>query len=321
MPTRIDQLLKWARGQSGWPDARLRRASSDASFRQYFRLSNGTQSRIVMDAPPENEPVHDFLKVARALQGKGLHAPRIFAADTDNGFVLLEDLGDLAYLDALSPDNADRLYRDAITALCQLQSIDADDCPVAAYDRALLTREMTLFSEWLLGKHLKIQLDREQKNAWQAIQQVLIENALEQPQVFVHRDYHSRNLMSTVRHNPGIIDFQDAVRGPISYDLVSLLRDCYIAWPDADIERWIDFYLAQQSTDAQFTRGEFQRWFDLMGVQRHLKASGIFARLHHRDGKSAYLADIPRTLAYIAPVCARYAELAPLRGLIDRVEL
>lgn len=320
MPERIQALRQWLQDELGFNDYGLEPASSDASFRRYFRVTRGGRSDIVMDAPPEREDCRPFIQVTRMLFDLGLHVPELLESDPARGFLLLEDLGDRCYLQALDEQTVDRLYGDALAALVVMQACGPNDARLPPYDRELLLREMALFPDWLLRVHLALALDEAEAQALQAGFALLADNALEQPQVFVHRDYHSRNLMVTERNNPGILDYQDAVVGPVTYDLVSLLRDCYIRWPRARVEDWALGYreLAQQSgiLREDVDEARFLRWFDRMGVQRHLKAAGIFARLHHRDGKPGYLADIPRTLGYIVEVAEQDAALAFLGELI-----
>lgn len=305
------------------PDAQgpLVPASSDASFRSYFRVTTPRGPVILMDAPPDREDSRPFVDVAERLRECGVNAPRILASDLEEGFLLLSDLGDDCYLACLDENSADALYDDAITALVAIQRHGRTE-GLPAYDEAALRREMALFPDWLLERHLGLDTSAV-RTELEAAMDALVAAALEQPRVFVHRDYHSRNLMRTPHDNPGILDFQDAVTGPITYDLVSLLRDCYIAWPGARIDAWIERYRERASAAglgvADGTR--FRRWFDLMGVQRHLKASGIFARLYHRDGKPGYLADIPRTWHYIAEQLDRYDDLRPLAVVAERLRL
>ncbi|MDX1609388.1 MAG: phosphotransferase [Halofilum sp. (in: g-proteobacteria)] len=296
-------------------------ASSDASFRSYHRVATPRGPVILMDAPPAQEDSRPFVDVANRLLECGVNAPRVLAQDLDQGFLLLTDLGDTSYLDALDEASADALYDDAIAALVAIQR-DGRTEGLPPYDDALLRGEMALFPDWLLERHLGLDLEPVRAELEAAID-ALAAAALEQPRVFVHRDYHSRNLMVTPTHNPGILDFQDAVAGPVSYDLVSLLRDCYIAWPQVRVDAWIERYL-ERAADAGIETGDadqFRRWFDLMGVQRHLKASGIFARLWHRDGKRGYLADIPRTWRYISAQLDRHRELRPLAEVARRLDL
>lgn len=275
-----------------------------------------------MDAPPEKEDCLPFVRVATYLEAIGLNAPRIVAADVEQGFLLLTDLGDTLYLDRLgeSPGDAELLYTDAIDALLVMQERGAAFvAKLPPYDVALLDFELSLFHDWLCGTHLGIDFDASDEMAWRDCCSLLIRNALDQPQVFVHRDYHSRNLMVVENDNPGILDFQDAMHGPLVYDAVSLLKDCYIRWPDDRIDGWLArFYDGIEAMPGiDIDAAAFRRAFDLMGVQRHLKAAGIFARLNHRDGKPRYLADIPRTLGYITALGARYDELEFLVSLIE----
>jgi aminoglycoside/choline kinase family phosphotransferase len=321
---RREILQEWARKQLGWPKAMLSPASADASFRRYFRIRRDSTSYILMDAPPEQEDCEPFVHVGQLLLQLGLHVPEILARDAEQGFLLLSDLGGRLYLDELSASNVDRLYGDALGALATLQSCDPYSSNLPAYDHQLLMFEMSLFKDWLLGTHLDLSLDDSQQAELQQIFEQLADNALQQPQVCVHRDYHSRNLMVSDYHNPGILDFQDAVIGPMTYDLVSLLRDCYVSWPRERVEDWaLGYYeLAQQTgilRPDQADEQQFMRWFDWMGVQRHLKAAGIFVRLNHRDGKPGYLGDIPRTLGYVREVASRYPELGMLRSITDQV--
>ena len=319
MTDRFEQLHAWLGRQAGLRADTLEQVAGDASFRRYFRVAGDDGiTRIIMDAPPEHEDCRPFLDVTGRLEAAGVHVPQIFAQDLDQGFLLLEDLGDVQYLDRLDRDSAARLYGDALAALLAFQaSAPSDGLP--PYDEALLRFEMELFREWLCGRHLAIALDAQENVMLDTLFTRLVENALEQPQCFVHRDYHSRNLMLTDSRSPGIIDFQDAVRGPITYDLVSLLKDAYIRWPLEQVDRWVADYaeLAGQSgliNEAQ--KLQFQKWFDLMGLQRHIKVAGIFARLYRRDGKAGYLADIPLVLDYIVEMAERYPEFSGLADLI-----
>lgn len=321
MPERQSLLENWLRTDCGLTDFTLKPASEDASFRRYFRvfLDDG-QTRIAMDAPPDKEDSKPFVAIAERLQQIGVHAPQIHARNLDQGFLLLEDLGSQSYLDRLDDESADRLYGDALAALMSMQAcIDPTGLP--EYDRDMLVAEMSLFPQWLLQQHLALELSVTEQSMLEEAFRLLVEAALEQPQVFVHRDYHSRNLMADVTHPPGVIDFQDAVRGPVTYDLVSLLRDCYVRWPANQVDEWAWGYyqLCVQSGVLQDKHeDDFLRWFDLMGAQRHLKAAGIFARLAHRDGKTGYLGDIPRTLGYIVELAPRREELVPLAAFVEQ---
>jgi hypothetical protein len=318
---RLDLLRHWLEQGLGWQSYDLAPASADASFRRYFRVARGDETAIVMDAPPQKEDVEPYLRIAGMLDAIGVNAPRILARNASEGFLLLTDLGSTTYLAELGPSaRADALYADAIEALVRIQARGARfGAQLPPYDEKLLRFEMSLFTDWLLARHLQVSLDPGATQALARVFDTLVASALEQPPVFVHRDYHSRNLMVCSGHNPGILDFQDAVHGPLTYDLVSLLRDCYIAWPQDRVVAWaLDFRRRAASAGLPVGADEqqFLRWFDLMGVQRHLKASGIFARLWHRDGKPGYLADVPRTLEYVAQACARHADLAPLGELV-----
>ena len=321
MSDRLEVLRHWLDTELNFSEYTLTPASSDASFRRYFRVTHDGASLIVMDAPPEKEDSRPFVRVARLLFDAGLNVPELIDMDLGQGFLLLGDLGNTLYLDELNEATVERLYGDALGALAAIQACDPGAAMLPDYDRTLLLNEMGLFRDWLVGTHLGITPDAAQSDMLDTAFDLLADNALAQPQVCVHRDYHSRNLMVTGRNNPGILDFQDAVIGPVTYDLVSLLRDCYIEWPRARVEDWALGYreLALQSGILREVHDDsqlFLRWFDLMGVQRHLKAAGIFARLNHRDGKPGYLADIPRTLGYVVEVAGRHAEFADLGGFI-----
>ena len=312
---RLAQLQQWLDSLADNNYTDLQTASADASFRQYFRVFSKHDSKnyIVMDAPPEKEDSRPFIHVTELIRNIGVNAPAITAMDMQQGFLLLDDLGNKPYLDHLNEDSADDLYIDAIEALIKMQTIDAI---LPLYNAELLQTEMNLFETWYLNRHLDIQLDDSQKATLQSTFDLLIKNAEEQPPVFVHRDYHSRNLMITEKNNPGVIDYQDAVIGPITYDLVSLFKDCYIEWPRDKVELWLEMYLARITPARLIERDTMIRWFDLMGVQRHLKVLGIFARLNYRDGKKQYLNDLPLTLKYITDTCANYEELQPLQQLL-----
>jgi aminoglycoside/choline kinase family phosphotransferase len=305
------------------PDS-LRPASADASFRRYFRLeargaAGGTV--IAMDAPPPQEDTRPFLHVAALLHDAGLNAPRVLAQDVAQGFLLLTDLGTTTYLAALNEDNANELFEAATAALVRWQLATLADA-LPPYDEALLRRELDLFPEWYLGRHLQLDLKPAQRQTLESLWRQLIDTALAQPRVFVHRDYMPRNLMVT-QPAPGILDFQDAVIGPISYDVVSLFRDAFVSWPEERVLDWAIRYWerargAGLPVDADFA--EFYRAFEWTGLQRHLKVLGIFARINYRDGKPQYLADTPRFVAYARAVARRYRPLAPLARLLDEVD-
>ncbi len=328
MPQRLTQINDWLQNQLNLPDYTIAPASSDASFRRYFRITAKdkvfagyeTRTLIVMDAPPFKEDTRPYIRIAKLMAGVGLNVPRVLEENSGLGFLLLSDLGSTQYLTVLNAGNAGRLYNDALEALLKLQSHGArEPAQLPAYDRALLQRELEIFREWYLQQHLGLRLSREQENLINDAFAVLIDAALEQPVVFVHRDYHSRNLMRTDNNNPGILDFQDAVIGPVTYDLVSLLKDCYIAWPRERVESWALQHKAKLENAGVImgvSEQRFLRWFDLMGAQRHLKATGIFARLDQRDGKPNYLKDIPRTLSYVIDVSGRYDELQGLNQFL-----
>ena len=275
-----------------------------------------------MDAPQPHEDCRPFVKIAGYMESMGLNCPRILGADFDNGFVLMTDLGSTQYLAELerSPDRANDLYTDAIDALLLLQENgEAYQQNLPAYDYDFVAFELSIFRDWLCGRHLGIDLSDDEERHWQQCCEVLINNAHRQKQVFMHRDYHSRNLMIASENNPGILDFQDAVEGPLTYDVVSLFKDCYIKWPADKINEWALQYYGRldSALREELSADKFLQHFDLMGVQRHLKAAGIFARLYHRDKNPGYLDDIPRTLSYISETVPQYEELSFLSDLID----
>lgn len=330
---RLALLGSWL---SGLPDGlgliieSLRPASDDASFRRYFRVdtrpditTDPRASLIVMDAPPPQEDCAPFVHAAEVLGRSGVSVPRVIAADLPRGLLLLEDFGSTTYLSQLSEATAQGLYGDAIDALIRLQ-LASDPASFAPYDRERLMRELQLFPEWYVARHKEVRLDAAEQAVLDAAFEAILQNNLAQPQVDVHRDFHSRNLMVLPGdRNPGILDFQDAVYGPITYDLVSLLRDAYIRWEEAQIIDWAVRYWERARKAGLPVRadfGDFYRDFEWMGLQRHLKVLGIFARLSHRDGKDRYLADLPLVLRYVQDVAARYVTLAPLSRLIDRIE-
>jgi len=315
-------LIDWLRSIDGLGDVIPQLASGDASFRRYFRLRAGDESFIAMDAPPEQEDCNPFVRIAGYLEAMQLNAPRVLEANINDGFLLLSDLGSTQYLDQLrdDPTSAAKLYDDALHSLVQMQNQGAAyQSLLPPYDDKLLRFELSLFHDYLCQKHLGIAFSDEEESNWQSLCNVLVSNALDQPQVFVHRDYHSRNLMVCDSDGPGILDFQDAVDGPLTYDLVSLLKDCYVKWPTSRVQTWARSFYSRMDVSIQQQVDEdlFIRYFDLTGVQRHLKASGIFARLNHRDGKPGYMADVPRTLSYIVEAGAVYEELGFLVELIN----
>jgi hypothetical protein len=320
---RLQRLERWIAGLPGPPIERIAPASADASFRRYFRVHRGGGTQIAMDAPPERESLDAWLRVVRILAATGVHVPSVIAADSEQGFVLMGDLGRQHYLEALGQGaDPEPLYADAVDALVLLQSGDpAAAAELPAYDRELLMRELELFPEWFLSRHLSLAPDEDERATIAAAFEWLCDEALGQPAVLVHRDYHSRNLLVRPEGNPGIVDFQDAVFGPISYDLVSLLKDCYVVWPRKRLLAWLDRYrerAAGASLPVGADRQEFLRWFDRMGLQRHLKVLGIFARLWHRDGKPGYLADLPRVFDYTLEVTGALPELAAFDAYLRR---
>lgn len=323
LDSRDKQCIAWLE-QVGYPaQGPLTPASRDASFRRYYRIPHGERSVILMDAPPPEEDAGRFVRLARRFAQRGVRVPAVLAADETRGFAVLEDFGKTQYFQALNNDNVDRLYGQALEALFVLQcGVPGRDDPMARslpdYDRALLLNEMSLFDEWLVAAHLG--LKDADRSVLYAAYGLLADVALEQPRVVVHRDFHSRNLMVLSEGGPGVLDFQDAVWGPVTYDLVSLLKDCYVAWPGDWVRAWALAYrarLAAAGLSGMEDETRFLRWFDFMGVQRHLKAAGIFARLRHRDGRDEYLKDIPLTLGYVAEVCGRYPELRALGAWLE----
>ncbi|WP_439859941.1 aminoglycoside phosphotransferase family protein [Pseudomonas sp. MBLB4136] len=316
----LDQQLSVLFAERGWgavPDAALTAASSDASFRRYFRWQAGAHSLIVMDAPPPQEDCRPFVKVAGLLAGAGVNVPQILAADLERGFLLLNDLGRQTYLEVIDEQSADRLMDDALQALLAFQRLPMD-AGLPGYDEALLLRELQLFPDWYLRRHLGVELNATQQAAWQRVCTLLIDSALAQPRVLVHRDYMPRNLMLS-EPNPGVLDFQDAVYGPVTYDVTCLFKDAFLSWPEARVREWLQDYWHQAraaGVPVQEDFEDFLRASDLMGVQRHLKVVGIFARICHRDGKPRYLEDVPRFFAYIQAVLARRPELAELAELL-----
>jgi len=320
---RQQQLTEWLHRQFPGKDFTLAPASVDASFRRYFRATfteGGTL--IAMDAPPQHEDCRPFLHIARLFEEAGTHVPHVFAQDLQQGFLLLSDLGNTTYLQALDANSAPRLYGAAVDALIKIQLASRKN-ELPPYDEALLLREMRLFPEWYIAKHLNVTLtDRQHARLEQTIVRILANN-LAQPCVYVHRDYHSRNLMQVDENNPGILDFQDAVYGPITYDLASLFKDAYIRWEEEEIMDWLIRYWEKARKAGLPVRadfGEFYRDYEWMGVQRHIKVLGIFARLYHRDGKDGYLKDMPLVMEHLRRACMRYNDLKPLLNLLDELE-
>ena len=335
---RAAALAAWLRDALGTSAFRIEPASEDASFRRYFRVHAGSLTRVAMDAPPPMEDCRPFVSVLGLLRGAGVNAPRLHAADVERGFLLLDDLGSVCYLDVIEEANADALYADALDVLLTMQcGIGRGRVP--PYDERRLRDELDLFPRWFLAHHLGIELDEALSRALDDTFEALVGVCVEQPPVFVHRDYHSRNLMylgdgCSGRYpggpsggdpggNPGVIDFQDAVDGPVTYDLVSLLRDVYVRWPEDRVAGWVGAYhdraVARGLVDVG--RAQFLRWFDLTGVQRHLKIAGIFARLWHRDGKPRYLDDLPLTLSYLSQIAPRYPETEAVVRVLEEFDI
>ncbi len=317
---RLQLLESWVKTQSSGKPFTLSSASSDASSRRYFRATFSDDTLIVMDAPQQHEDCTNFLSIAKTFARSGVHVPEVLAQDLEKGFLLLTDFGDTTYLQAMteSPERANHLYGEAVDALIKIQMASGPGI-LPDYDESLLSRELNLFPDWYIDKHLKVILSPEQKADVASVFSQIIKNNLSQPRVFVHRDYHSRNLMDTLP-NPGILDFQDAVYGPVTYDLVSLFKDAYICWDEERVLDWLIRYWEKAkkvglpvSTDF----ADFYRDFEWMGVQRHIKVLGIFARLCHRDGKDGYLKNMPLVMDYLRKACERYRELGPLLLLLD----
>ena len=317
---RRSQLQRWIETRLNAAPLALEPASADASFRRYFRVRAAAGSLIVMDAPPGQEDCRPFVRVARLLAAAGVHVPRVIAEDFEQGFLLLSDLGTTTYLQALNDASADELFGDAIDALLRWQLASRPHV-LPPYDAALLAREIELFPEWYLQRHLGYTLDPAQQRTLAAVFALIIDNNLAQPAVYVHRDYMPRNLM-VCEPNPGVLDFQDAVYGPVTYDVASLFRDAFVSWDEERVLDWTARYWekarrAGLPVDGDF--GNFYRDLEWMGLQRHLKVLGIFARLHYRDGKRGYLEDTPRFVGYVRAVASRYNALKPLLTLLDEI--
>jgi aminoglycoside/choline kinase family phosphotransferase len=327
----MDALRRFVAAGLACAGAGIEPASADASFRSYWRVRGGDSVRIVMDAPPDKENLGPWLEVSARLRTAGLHVPEVLAVDRALGFVLMEDLGTRTYLPELDASSADALYAAALDALARMQAhVDTRDLP--AYDRTLLVSELERMPEWFLGHHLGFTPSCDEWDIVEAAFTFLVNAALEQPQAFVHRDFHSRNLLIVDGgqphagdgscRSPGIIDFQDAVRGPVTYDLVSLLRDCYIEWDATRVETWMESHRERlrhaQVIGAEVDRTRFRRWFDLVGLQRHLKVLGNFSRLWYRDGKPQYLADLPLVWRYVTTVARAYPQLEAFVALLER---
>ena len=322
--TRELQITEWLNNILKNQEYTIKPASSDASFRRYFRIVSSNQSYILMDAPPEKENSKPFVDIANVLFNAGLNVPKIHKADFKKGFLLLSDLGNKTYLDELNQQNASLLYRDAYLALIKIQK-NADTQSLKPYNDSLLMKELSLFPDWYLKLHKSYEMNDSEKNILGLTFDLLIKNINSHTQVFVHRDFHSRNLMfcnGDLGENPGILDFQDAVKGSIVYDLVSLFKDAYIVWKEEEIMDWLIRYwekAKQNKLKVQDDFAEFYRDFEWMGVQRHLKVLGIFARLNYRDHKANYLSDLPAVENYLRRACERYKDLHPLLKLMNKL--
>lgn len=319
---RIDALYQWVSSHFPSTSITIAPLAGDASFRRYFRATVGDQSFVVMDAPPHRENVLPFIAIAKAFQNTVVRLPYIFSADVANGFLLLSDFGDQSLLTLLDVASAETLYPSVMRVLLTLQKRDSiPHYVLPTFDDALFWKEFDIFFTWYLRKHLNKTISVADETQLKNVYQKIILSAHEQPTVFVHRDYHSRNLMLCSDGEIGVLDFQDAVCGPITYDLVSLLRDCYIAWPEKEIEKWAFSFYEQLLCDHHawvFDFNTFLRWFDWMGLQRHLKCLGIFSRLFYRDQKENYLKEIPRVLHYVTMICDRYPELSVLKNFCEK---
>jgi aminoglycoside/choline kinase family phosphotransferase len=335
MPQRIQQIKNWLKVKLKAEIQSFQPASNDASFRRYFRVFFQQavfkqalgQSFIIMDAPPEKESMTDFIEIAAQLENTGVNVPHLYAINQHDGFILMSDLGHRDYLTVLNSDcsveKVNKLYADAMSALVIMQlGMQSPSMALPQYNPDRLRTEMQLLPDWYIHQHYQYVLNQAEQTILEQAMNCLIISAEQQPQVFVHRDYHSRNLLVYTEHNPAIIDFQDAVIGPITYDLVSLLRDSYIAWSDETVSLWVEQYrqmLLREKLIIEDDSAQFTQWFDWMGIQRQLKVVGIFCRLNYRDGKTHYLQDIPQTLEYLFRVGARYPEFHPLLELLDKI--
>jgi aminoglycoside/choline kinase family phosphotransferase len=319
---RLARLRDWTASALREPLLELSPASADASFRRYFRAVTASGSHIVMDAPPSHEDCRPYLHVARLFRAAGANTPEVLAENLAEGFLLLSDFGNTTYLMALDDGTADGLYRDANAELVKIQAASRPG-ELPDYDAELLLREMRLFPDWYLARHLQLQLTPDQQATLDETFRAVQANNLAQPRVYVHRDWHSRNLMVTEKDNPGVLDFQDAVYGPITYDLVSIYKDAYIQWDEERSLDWVIRYwqaARQAGLPVQDDFGAFYRDYEWMGVQRHIKVLGIFARLYHRDGKAGYLKDMPLVMSYLRKACERYTGLHPFLNLLDALE-
>ena len=321
MTPRLQQLLDWARTELTDPSVQIEEIIADASTRRYVRVRGGTGPYIVMDAPAQVDTVRQFARVGGLLAHTGVNVPALLGRDFSSSFILMTDFGRRTYLQAIESMPATPLYADAIDTLLTFQRA-GDFTQLPVYDESVLLREMRLFPEWFLGRHLNIAVEPPVIDVLERCFARICSECAAQPVTFVHRDYHSRNLMHVTHGNPGILDFQDALQGPLTYDLVSLLRDVYVKWPDEQVDEWIDLYrCASPDLSGHVDADAFRQWFDWTGLQRHLKIAGLFARLNYRDGKSAYLGDIALALTYIEKVLGRYGEFDELSTLLSELDV
>lgn len=313
---KISDLTKWVKKY--YPqDFTIEKASEDASFRSYYRVMSQGDTKIIMDAPPQHEPLTSFLDVTKRLASAKINVPIIYEVDESKGYILMSDLGKNNYLDALNKETVYCLYTDAIDVICRIQNY-ASSKGLEVFDMNIQIKEMDLFKDWFLEKHLKMNLNQDQSIYLKDFNEILARRISKIPTTFIHRDFHSRNLMVTDKNNPGVLDYQDAMIGPMTYDLVSLLKDCYIKWDDELIYKMVKTYF--QRLEQSMTYDEFEYWFDMTGLQRHLKAIGIFSRLYYRDQKSSYLKNIPKTLNYIVELCTKYPELHEFQILAKQIK-
>jgi aminoglycoside/choline kinase family phosphotransferase len=332
MDSRIQQAKTWLEQLKLAPDFQLETASADASFRRYFRVILENQTLILMDAPPDKEPLDQFLYTHELLSQQQVHTPKIVAENQAQGFLLMEDLGTELYLDVLNHENADQLYSDAIDALINIQkgptttasSVNSSATasqtkPLPQYNESLVNQELELFIDWYVKKYLGKSLSEKEHLTWSKLKTLLNDNFKAQPQVWVHRDFHSRNLLRTKTQSPGVIDFQDMVEGPISYDLCSIFKDCYIEWPREKQLDWLNTFYDKSKHSQQFEFAQLVRWYDLTGLQRHIKVLGIFCRLNYRDGKSNYMDDLPLVHKYVMQVCDLYPKLDDFKALMHTI--
>lgn len=316
---KLNTLKTWLETGCALRHFKLQPLRNEASFRQYFRIEMQNGNYIVMFAPPDKEDITAFIAIAKNFSTQGIHTPKIFNYDLEQGFVLLSDLGNALYFNLLNIETADDLYTRALAVIPQIQSCEpklGNNMPLGLFDEKFIRTELKLFSDWFLQKHLKFDINPQFNSALEKVFQLLVTSALEQPHACVHRDYHSRNLLLVNKEKVGVLDFQDAIYGPITYDAVSLLRDAYIDWPETKVQQWALNFRDMLTSKAAFSEEQFICWFDLMGVQRHLKVLGIFARLCYRDNKPHYLFSTARLLRYLQQVSEKYPELFVLKNLL-----